>query len=198
MADQMQREELHHRQLDLRFYRRADGLYEVEGRLVDTKTHPFRRQLAAEDTLPGVPVHDIVVRLVVDESLVVHEVVADMRATPFSICRGAMDTLAPLKGLRIAAGWNKKVRDLLGGAASCTHIAELLGPMATTAMQGLAPQRIARINDPANAQQRQDKVDSCYAYAAQREVVARLWPHLSRPQPQQDNETTDSSPKESP
>ena len=53
--------------------------------------------------------------------------------------------------------------------------------MATTAMQGLAPQRIARVNEPGNEEQRRAKVDSCYAYAAEREVVARLWPHLHRP-----------------
>jgi hypothetical protein len=32
------RDELHARQIDLRGYRRADGLYDVEARLVDTKT----------------------------------------------------------------------------------------------------------------------------------------------------------------
>ena len=175
------REEIHHRQIDLRFYRRADGLYEIEGRLVDTKRHAFRRLLASEDTPPGVPVHDIAVRLVVDATLQVHDAVAFMQATPFAVCRGATETLAPLKGLRIGAGWNKRVRELLGGAASCTHIAELLGPMATTALQGLAPQRLAVINEPGNEPLRRAKVDSCYAYAAEREVVARLWPQLHKP-----------------
>ncbi|HEY4066939.1 MAG TPA: DUF2889 domain-containing protein, partial [Burkholderiaceae bacterium] len=145
--------------------------------------HPFRRQLAQGDTPPGVPVHDIVVRLVIDEALLVHDAAASMHATPFAACLGATGTLAPLKGLRIGAGWNKRVRELLGGAASCTHIVELLGPMATTAMQGLAPQRIARINEPGSEAQRRAKVDSCFAYAAEREVVARLWPHLHTPPP---------------
>lgn len=176
------REELHHRQIDLRFYRRADGLYEVEGRLLDTKREPFRRQLAQQDTPPGTPIHDIVVTLVVDEDLCVHDAWARMAATPFGICPGAADTLAPLKGLSMARGWNKRVRELLGGAASCTHIVELMGPMATTAFQGLAPRRLAKINLPGSEAQRQAKVDSCYAYGAQREVVAQLWPHLHRPQ----------------
>lgn len=174
------RTELHHRQIDLRFYRRADGLYEIEGRLEDTKSHPFRRQLSSEDTPPGEHVHDITVRLVIDEDMRVHDASATMAATPFGVCRGAVDTLAPLKGLRIGAGWGRQVRQLLGGAASCTHIVELLGPMATTAFQGLAPQRLASINTPGNDAQRQAKVDSCYAYAAEREVVARLWPDLHR------------------
>ncbi len=133
MSDSSQREELHHRQLDLRFYRRSDGLFEIEGHLMDTKNHPFQRQLAPGATPAGVPLHDIVVRLVIDESLLVHDALATMRATPFRTCLGAVNTLAPLKGLRIGAGWSKRVRELLGKAASCTHIVELLGPMATTA-----------------------------------------------------------------
>lgn len=180
MTDTIEREELHHRQVDLRFYKRSDGLYEVVGNLVDKKTYPFRRQLAEEDTLPGTPVHDITVRLVLDEDLVVHGASATMDVTPFDICPGATGTLAPLVGLQIGAGWNRKVRDLLGGSASCTHIAELLGPMATTAYQGMAPKRMAVINLPGQEQQRLAKVNSCYSYAAHREVVARLWPELHK------------------
>jgi hypothetical protein len=177
----VEREEVHRRRIDLRFYRRADGLYEIEAQLVDTKTHPFRRQLASEDTPAGAALHDIVVRLVIDDGLLVHDAAAFMHAAPFDVCRGATDTLAPLKGLRIGVGWSKRVRELLGGAASCTHIAELLGPMATTAMQGLSPQRLERLNDPGGGPQRLAKVNSCYAYAAEREVVAHLWPHLHTP-----------------
>jgi hypothetical protein len=175
------RELMHHRQVDIRFYKRADGLYEVEGHLTDTKNHAFRRQLAEEDSPPGTTLHDITVTLVLDDALVVQDARAKMRTTPFDVCPGAEGTLAPLKGLSIGSGWNKRVRELLGGAASCTHIVELLGPMATTAFQGLAPQRLEKLNDPANEAGRRKRVDSCYAYAGEREVVARLWPHLHRP-----------------
>lgn len=178
------REPLHRRRIELDFYRRADGLYEVEGRLLDTKCHAFRRQLADVDTPPGTPLHDITVRLVVDEAQVVQQAAATMATTPFGICRGAEQTLPALVGLQIGAGWNKRVRALLVGAASCTHIVELLGPMATTVQQGLAPQRLALFNDPVQGEAlRRGRVDSCFAYAAEREVVAALWPHLRRPQP---------------
>lgn len=180
----MPREELHQRQIDLRFYRLGEDRYEVVGRLVDTKRQPFRRLLADADTPPGTPIHDIAVHLVIDEAMQVLEAFASMDATPFSVCPGATGTLAPLVGLSMRKGWNRRVRELLGGAASCTHIVELLGPMATTAYQGLAPLRLARIHLPGQEAQREAKVDSCYAYAAEREVVARLWPHLHRPAPE--------------
>ena len=176
MTDNVERKELHHRQLDLRFFQRSDGLFEVEGRLLDRKTLPFRRLLHESDTPAGAPLHDILVRLIVDESLLIHDASATLAASPFDLCRGAANTLAPLKGLRIGAGWNKRVRELLGGAASCTHIVEMLGPMATTAFQGLAPQRLARMTQHGN-DERKSKIDSCYAYGRNGEVVARLWPN---------------------
>jgi hypothetical protein len=171
---------LHNRQIDLRFYRRKDGLYEVVGHLTDKKTYPFRLQLAEKDLPAGEPVHDMELRMVVDGNLTVHDIKATMNATPFGVCLEAQGTLAPIKGLRIAAGWNKKVRDLLGGAASCSHLMELLGPMATTALQGLAPKRIKEIEQPENEHLRQAKINSCYAYGESRTVVARLWPHLHK------------------
>jgi hypothetical protein len=168
-------EELHHRKLDLRFFRRRDGLYEVEGHLVDTKTHPFRRLLAEHDDPPGHHLHDITVRLVLDAELQVQAADADMPSTPFKICPGAARALQSLVGLQIGAGWNKRVRELLGGVASCTHIVELLGPIATTALQGIAPQRSA--DAKGGGGYRRFQVDSCYSFASDREVVARLLPH---------------------
>jgi hypothetical protein len=178
MTNSIERNEIHHRQIDIRFFQRADGLFEIEGRLLDRKSHPFHRFLPERDIPAGTPLHDILVRLVVDESLLVHDASATLAASPFEVCRGAANTLAPLKGLRIGAGWNKRVRELLGGAASCTHIVELLGPMATTALQGLAPQRMARIQP--GSDQHKLRIDSCYAYGRDREVVARLWPNLHK------------------
>ncbi|KQX21358.1 DUF2889 domain-containing protein [Variovorax sp. Root434] len=182
-TDVVTREELHHRDVDMRFYRRSDGLFEVEGRLVDTKTHPFRRLLAEEDAPPGHHLHDTVVRLVLDAELLVHAADARMSASPFHICPGAAAALQALVGLSIGAGWNKRVRELLGGVASCTHIVELLGPMATTVLQGMAPLRIVSTDDPENDAQRRFRVDSCYAFAAEREVVVRLLPNLQREKP---------------
>lgn len=181
MNPSLHREELHHRRIDLRAFRRSDGLLDIEARLVDTKGHPFRRQLAAADIPPGEPLHDIVVTLVVDPQLVVQDVRANMATTPFDICPGATAALSALRGESLGAGWNRRVRELLARDQACTHIVELLGPMATTAHQALAPERLAALNADGSDALRQRKVGSCYAYAAERPVVAQLWPHLHRP-----------------
>ena len=127
--------------------------------------------------------HRVVDMLVLDAELQVHAADARMSATPFNICPGAAAALQALVGPGIGAGWNKRVRDLLGGVASCTHIVELLGPMATTALQGIAPLRVVSTDDPEVDAQRRFRVDSCYAFAAEREVVVRLLPHPQRDKP---------------
>jgi len=72
------------------------------------------------------------------------------------------------------------VRDLLSGAACCTHIMELLGQMATTAHQGLAPERLNQLRRQ-GSEASEGKLNSCYAYAEDREIVARLSKSDERP-----------------
>ena len=180
-ANAITREELHHRQLDLRFYKRSDGLYEVVAQMMDTKSHPFKLQLRDEPVPPGSPIHNMIMTMVVDEFLEVKDIKAEMKATPFGVCLGAQNTLSGVIGLKIGPGWTKKTKELLGGSASCTHLMELLGPMATTAFQGIAPQRMQAVDRPENEHMRVGKVNSCFAYAEHREVIAQLWPDLYKP-----------------
>jgi hypothetical protein len=168
------REELHLRRIELRGYRRQDGRYDIEARMVDTKT--------SELTLPegrvvpaGAALHDMWVRLVVDEDLEVIDIVAATDASPFGLCREATATLQTMKGLRIAAGWSAAVRERLAGRNGCTHLTELLGPLATVAFQTLSQVRSANPM-PVDANGRPRKIDSCYAYASDRGVVLSRWP----------------------
>jgi hypothetical protein len=170
----LEREEIHLRRVEVRAFRRADGLYDIEARMVDTKSHPF--QAPAAQLLPaGERLHDIGVRLVIDEHLKVHEATGLTEAAPFGDCREAGGALHTLKGLTIGTGWLRAVRERLGGVRGCTHMVELLGPVATTAFQALAPLRFNRPEalDPSG---RPKKIGSCYAYASHREVVLQRWP----------------------
>jgi hypothetical protein len=177
------RRELHRRQVDSRFYERSDGLYEVEASLVDTKSEPFLGLLATAPIAPGDALHDIVVTLMLDEAMVVLQARLEMRSTPFKRCGGVVDTMAPLRGLQIGTGWNRQVRERLGGSASCAHVVELLSQMATTAYQGLSARRMPRMHLPESEPLRRARVDSCYAFAANGEVVGALWPDLARSEP---------------
>ena len=175
------REELHLRRIELRGFRRNDGLYDVEARMVDTKTSDITlidgRVVPAAD-----PLHDMSIRMVVDKDLNGIDIVACTDASPFNICPEATDTLQVVKGLRIAGGWSAAIRERLGGRKGCTHLTELLSPLATVAFQTLAPMRLAK---PAAVDERgrPTKIDTCYAYASNREVVRQRWPmHYDGPE----------------
>jgi hypothetical protein len=166
------RHELHRRSIDLRGFRRADGLYDIEARLVDTKTEDLAVG-GGRVVRSGEAVHDMAVRLVVDADLNVKQVFAATEAAPHAICPAASGTLQCLVGLRIGPGWSKAVRERLAGRHGCTHLTELLKPLATVAYQTLWNVRDAR---PLDAAAKPAKVDSCYAYSSARELVRERWP----------------------
>lgn len=177
----VERKEVHHRQIEMKAYLRADGLYDIEGRVVDTKPVAFQGPLAESNRQAGEAIHDIWVRLVIDEGLVIQDVAASSDATPFAVCTQAPPTLSVLIGEKIGAGWTQRVRAHLKGKAGCTHMMELLGPMATTALQALWP--VIRLHPTSvDVNGRPTKIDSCFAYASETEVIAQLWPeHYTGP-----------------
>ncbi|HSW16889.1 MAG TPA: DUF2889 domain-containing protein [Ramlibacter sp.] len=174
------RREIHHRVIDMKAYARDDGWYDVEARLVDRKPFPFVRVGSMKNVAPGDALHDLWVRMTVDGEYVVRAIEASSDVTPYDICKEAERTLSVLVGEKIARGWSAKVKERLRGAASCTHLMEMLIPLATTALQGIRgiqPDRLVQMTAPDG----NSKVDSCYAYGAERELVQRLWPQLHRP-----------------
>ena len=173
--DAVDRKPLHFRQIAMSGWQRSDGLYEVEGRVTDRKPDDFTSPGGTKRVPAGEPIHDMGVRLVFDQDMVVHEVTTFTLASPYGDCTEGGRALQAMVGVRIAGGWSKEVRARLGGARSCTHLMELLIPMGTAAYQSLASLRIGQ-PDKLDAQGRPVKVDSCYAYGSARGVVMRRWP----------------------
>lgn len=176
------REALHLRRIEMQGYRRSDGLFEVEGRLVDNKSHDFVHPVPGRSVPAGAPIHNMGVRLVFDAQMLVHEVETFTDSAPYAACPEGGRALQSIKGLRMGGGWNRELRARLSGARSCTHLMELLSPMATAAHQTLGFLYVAS-PDRLDAQGRPLQIDSCYAYAADGEVVMRRWPQFHQPAP---------------
>ena len=71
----------------------------------------------------------------------------------------------------------REVGKVYGGREACTHLFELIRPMATVAFQTIYPwrEREAQLAGEMPAGRfAGPPVDSCYAYASDREVVARM------------------------
>ena len=169
------RKPIHLRQIYMRGYERPDGLFEVEGRVSDIKDDPFTPDATVNEIPPGEFVHDMWIRLVVDADLLIHDIIAVTDSSPYRQCPEAAGTLARLKGERIAAGWSVAVKRALRGAQGCTHLMELLIPLATAAYQTTTVRRFAKgvKNDSSG---KPIKIDTCYAMGSDREQVMLRWP----------------------
>ena len=113
-------ERVHVRAMECRSFRRADGLWDVEGRLTDVK--PFLNDFRGE-VKPGEPLHDMWLRLTLDGDFVVRAVEAVTDAGPYALCPAILPSFRKLEGMKIGPGWNRRVRETLGGALGCTHLA---------------------------------------------------------------------------
>jgi hypothetical protein len=163
------REPLHTRAIEVRGYLREDGLYDVEGHLVDSKPKDF--QLASGLRPAGKPVHDMWLRITVDRALTIVDAEAAMDGMPFvEHCGAIVPAYRKLVGLAIRPGYNNRVKELLGGVRGCTHVTELAGVLATAAFQTLAGQ-VAQ--DP---ERKPFQVDRCHALDATGPAVARYYP----------------------
>jgi Protein of unknown function (DUF2889) len=180
---------MHRRSIECTGYLRNDGLWEVEARLVDTK--PFAQRDHFRGKLqPGDPVHDIGVRLAVDDALTIREAETTMRATPFPTCVDVEPILQRLVGERIGPGWRDLVRRKIGRLETCTHLSELLGPAVTTLYQtmsyGKTPDGRSSLEDQRGAREPPFFLGGCHSWRTDGPVVAELFPQFATPSPADD------------
>lgn len=168
------RRHLHTRSIQCEGYERDDGLFDIEARIVDQKTYdvdePYRGHRPA-----GAPVHDMQVRLTLDRAMTVKAIEATTHHAPYDICPAVAPAYQRLVGAKIGAGWRKAVTEAVGRTKGCTHISELLMPMATVAFQTMGSWK----SSPETAAEPGKKpyfIDGCHAWAADGPVVKRLFP----------------------
>lgn len=164
---------IHQRSIRPDAYLREDGLWDIEAHLTDKKAYPFptlQRGILPEGEL----VHDIWLRLTLDTELVIQDAEAALLVTPFERCPKITENVKRLVGLKIKSGWTQDAKQRIGGVAGCSHLVELLRPMATTAIQAIYPYLIFAQDGrfPVN----ESLINSCYGFAADGDVIAVLSP----------------------
>ena len=183
----------HLRDIALRGYQRADGLFDIEAHIRDTKTSGFQNLDRGGWIAPGEPLHDMSLRLTIDTDMTILACEAVTEYGPFAICRDGAANFARLVGLRIRPGFLREANARLGGIDGCTHLRELLQQVATTAFQTLWPVRMRRAEERRRQLAGQGHsqtgmardaapalLNTCHAYADTRDAVKRHWPHLYR------------------
>lgn len=173
-----EREEIHQRIISMKAYRRKDGLFDVEAHLHDSKPFAFQRVGRADPLPAGASQHDLWLRLTVDADHVVRAVESASDTTPFAICPQGGASLGALVGAKVGKGWSKIVRERLARVDNCTHLVEMLAPLATVVLMGLRAGKPVSERFPAGVPPKE--LDSCYAWSAERSEVARMFPAYQR------------------
>lgn len=174
---------IHERVVRCQGFQRDDGLWDIEGAMSDCKTSDYHE--GDHGVIPvGTPLHAMRLRITIDTAAHIHAAEAEITHTPFSICPGIAPVVSGLVGLTIGRGFLAEARQVMGGVKGCTHLFELLGPIATTAFQTLHDARKAAADARAAAGETPHKpsiIDTCHALRADGPVVAARWPAFSRP-----------------
>lgn len=170
------RRHLHTRTIACEGYERDDGLFDIEARIVDTKTYatdePFRGKRPA-----GKPVHDMQVRLTLDPAYVVKAIEVTTNDAPYDVCPSVAPGYQKLVGARIGSGWRKAVTEAVGRIKGCTHITELLMPVATVAFQTMGNWKQ---DENARDVEKPAYIDGCKAWDSHGPVVQKLFPMFYR------------------
>jgi hypothetical protein len=168
----------HRRRIDIEVFARGNGLWEVDAQLSDVRTDDVT--LATGVRPAGQPIHDMLLRLVVDERFNILEAGAETRAMPYpGLCNDHGDVYGRLAGLNLMHQFRAAVRQRLGGVLACTHITEMTQALPTAVVQAFAGTVIDTRGDAASAQQ-PFQIDRCHALRANGEAVRIHYPRWYR------------------
>jgi Protein of unknown function (DUF2889) len=146
--DKTKKQKIHTRRIDIATYEGGSDSIIVEGVLTDERLKTSFRP-SGESYPPGT-VHHMIIRLEIrGPELVIQDIDVEMKTFPRQECLETLDSLQPLKGLKIVSGFTARVKDLVGGAKGCAHLVALLTAMAPAAVQGAWAAMTRKPGDPA-------------------------------------------------
>jgi len=171
-----ERTRLHQRRVSFDGFKRADGLWDLEGHLVDSKDHDY--PLSTGVRRPDEAVHEMWVRVTIDRQMNIHAAISCTDAAPYlGACDSTLADYSKIVGLNLFQGFLKTVKEMFGGVRGCTHVSELLMFLPTVALQTFASEMVD--NDESDHQPYH--LDRCHALALDSETVRRYYPRWYRP-----------------
>jgi hypothetical protein len=133
--DENKHEKIHTRQINLTTYDTDEDAIIVEGTLKDERLLTVHR--AAGRVVPPGTVHHMIIRMKVKRpQMIITDIDVDMPTVPHDECPQTRNSLEPVIGMRISAGFTNRVKESVGGARGCAHLVALLVSMASASVQG--------------------------------------------------------------
>ena len=171
LPEPVSRRHLHTRSIKCEGYERDDGLVDIEAQIIDQKSYAVDEPIRGHRPA-GAHVHDMQVRLTLDASMTVRAIAVTTNHSPYDVCPSVAPGYQKLVGAKIGAGWRKAVAEAVGRTKGCTHITELLMPMATVAFQTMGSWKA----EPDTSGVKPLFIDGCKAWASDGPVVQKLFP----------------------
>ncbi|MBT8141312.1 MAG: DUF2889 domain-containing protein [Gammaproteobacteria bacterium] len=196
LSEPVARQQIHQRLIDCIGYEREDGLFDIEGRLTDTKSYAFDTTLRGH-MKPGDYIHDMKMRLTVDTSFTIVDIEAVSDHHPYPNCGVITPNYKELIGQRIVSGFTAATEKAVGQTRGCTHHTGLLRDLATVVFQTLGPLLAKRRKEQSGAEikdmtrelfknRKPPMIDGCHALARDNENVKRFFPDWYMPKNDQD------------
>ena len=169
----------HRRQIEVQVFARGNGLWEVDALLIDTKT---RAATMLDGPRPaGTPIHEMLLRLVVNERFDVLDAGSETRWMPYTgTCGEHHDAYARLVGLNLLRNFRQALRERLGGVLGCTHITELAQVLPTAVVQAFVGE-VIDTRGTAEGASKPFQIDRCHALRSDGEVVRLHYPRWYTP-----------------
>jgi len=166
----------HRRTIDVQVFARGNGLWEVDAHLTDVKTRDMT--LAGGVRPAGTPVHDLLLRLVVDEKFNILESGAQTTLMPYpGHCDDYGTAYERLAGLNLLKGFRQAVKEQLGGVLGCTHLTEMAQVLPTAVVQAFAGEVInTQEGGQPFGEQRPFQLDRCHALRSDGPAVRTYYP----------------------
>ena len=177
---------IHTRTIQVDAFIRDDGLWELDAHITDIKSSDLE---LIRGILPaGEPVHDLWLRLTLDNLYTIVEVAAHSESVPYP---GHCNTVSPvynqLVGLSLLKGFRYTLKERVGGAMACTHLTELAQILPTVALQAFSGESSTGSTAPtrlSTGDKKPFQVGSCYALRKDGAIVAQFYPKWASPRPE--------------
>ncbi len=197
LSEPVSRKPIHQRLIDCKGYEREDGLFDIEGRLTDTKSYGFDTTLRGR-LEPGDYIHDMKMRITIDDTFMIVDMEAVTDHHPYPNCGDITPNYKALIGQRIVSGFTKATENAVGTSKGCTHHTGLLRDLATVAFQTVGPLLAKRSSNKDNEKaetniavkdvtksifkgRKPPMVDGCHALASDNENVKQFFPKWYKP-----------------
>ena len=131
----------HTRTIEINTYEYDEQRLVVEGCLADHRLQEYHLA-TGEKGSPGL-LHQMIIHMLVNKTtLEIEDLHVEMPTVPREECLETINSLEPVKGLRITRGFTSRVKALVGSGEGCNHLVALLTSMGSSTIQGYAAYKL--------------------------------------------------------